>query len=946
MQALPGLPTAAPDSLASRPGFTSGPFGACFLERPSPFHERERGLRAAYCGLAATADELQQAALSIQNGAQQTALPELRRGGLRIFAERYTQLRRGDWQVAVICGPGLDAVLSAQTNPSDRRVVTCQHKPGDAGPALPATFPGVGFGVLVGQERALFLYPTDRSTHALAVEIDDPGFRAGLLSGLLALPKLLDTLREEATEAGLQPTEAVGPGVLPSPYEDGFVELANRSAAPIRDRVSVSAGNQSADYEVVVLPDSVALLPLPPGKTGTDVIIGSRAGSPALTFRRQAAAEALERTLDLLRGDKSQVCSTGRPCGSPGVHPDIAQLWSTLHGEVPLCVPEDFALSELNPFGLAWFPGGPPDPSGNFVEVIARRHCRTDALLFLAGPTTVDPGPVSVSAGQVLLFVADSSWYSVSPDREAPALRQLDAADAIIARSVATGGTLTLRPSPPANTHYYPDSTLVSGSSGSSSTSGTLSWRHSLEPEACVGDICERFSGAAGEGLQPYLRAFHAMSPGFASGSVGRPAPDETLTHRVQLSEILPAGARGPEGQSLPDEEFVEFEAKAGERGGLVELSIVPASAPSRRYRFVRPPLPGKFAFARNGTVCFSQVSALLTWSSLSLPNGPATYTLTDPAGGTDTIALDAATYASLDGPVRRSLTRVNETTWVRADGPGSVVAQCAATRAAPGRATSFAPFVREEPAVGQAGFTFFGTQPEIALVDLRCDGRDLPSSAAESGPVLQPNAPFVISLAEARGTGRCVLNISGTTVGYLFSGDFYNAPPSLYFESVYANPGPGEFEFVRVCSEAGFELGLRGLELIDSRTVDVVVPWQVRHGTAFGSGPASDSVRLAPGECALLLDPDTTALPPLDPRDAALWTTQTGSALGDGLGAAEALLLRERTNGFTLASFGLPDSAAPWVITVGSRQLLKRLPGTLTDRAANFVSVPFGAQP
>ena len=922
----------APKNLRSGPGFVESAEGLCFLERPIRFHEQESGLRVSYCGLPVLAQEAEVAAGAIQHGHSATALPELRRGLLRIAAERYSDLRKERWEVAVVCGPGLEEAYAPERT---ALVLTClPHAVGQAafGELLPATFPTVAFAILVAENRALFIYPTDRSTHALAIEIRDAGFRASMLDGLRLLPELLRRLQSISKSAALRATEAGGESILPAPYSNGFVELAHRERAPVRDRVRVAFAEKTADYDLLVLPGAVAILPLPRGRAG-DVFSGRSTaalpGDEGFVFERSAFGHAGKRTLDLENANNpSALCSLGEPCGSPGVHPDLARRWAAQDGAPALCESADVALNELNPFGLSLLPSGTPEPSGKFVEVIALRACRTDSLLFTAGETVISPGHRLLERGDILLFVADREWYSAEVTVEAPELAKLEVTDPVTVRSLAESAVSTLRAAPEQNTHYFPSTPRTS--EGEPTQESHL---HSLEQVFCSGVPCERFTKADGQGLRPHLRAFHSMSPGGAQTQVS-----EERGH--EITELLPAGGRGSGGESLPAEEFIEFHAESGERGGMLELSIVPRDGGAHYYRFVPPRTAGYFAFARDGRTCFPTETSVNRWAVLSLPNGPATYALTNSAGRTTELVVEEALFRGLDGPVRRSLTRVNGETWSTADGQGSIVAQCSFTRAGPGRFTSFVPFVSED--AGGAGFTFFGAEPERALLELSCDARPPVFPSPEPGPDLVPNTTFEVT-APSGEAGRCMLQIRGSNSGLLWSGDLYPMGARLYFELVYATPGPGEHEWVRVCTETAFDLDSHGLEIVDSRSADVLVPWQVRHGFPFSGGPSSTATHLHSGRCALILDPDTAALPPLDPRDAAIWTTQAGSALGDGLGAAEGLLLRERSTGITLGTFGLPDSPIPWAPAPRAREAMKRVPGTTTDRQRNFVVAPAG---
>ncbi len=899
-------------TLRPAPGLLPGADGACLLSAPRDFHDRELGLRLSYCGLPASAADLERTVREIRSGFDRTALPEWSGGNVRLRPRSYSELQGQAWSVAVVCNRRM-AKGTPQRYRHAELELSCDPEIRDA--HLPTVFPGLSFDLLVDRTSVILLYPTDKTSHGLAIEISEPSFHASLLAGLQRMPQHLRTLHELAEGGDVTATETGGP-LADVGLRNGFLEVAHDRSVPVRAHVRLIGTTATIETKFLVLPGGVHLLGLPPAKEGESIRLENVTSGVGLTFA--GPGPTLQRTVDLTHSRASASCSLGWPCGSPGVHPH-SDLLSSPSKDGELCSAEDVFLSEWNPFGVVPYAGAPPESGGKFVEIASTKKCRLDGLFFSVGHTNLDAGPASVGPDAVLVFAPESEPFTV-PVKVSPHLRAAKVEDPITAVELASGRTFVLRPAPPGGTEYLPYATSDAGSERLHGLAGSCS-EHVL---------CERFTTGDGRGLNAPANEYNAATPGFPNPGAHSPSGS------VELTEILPAGARGPEGESLPAEEFVEFHAEQAS-GGTAELTI--SGTTTRRYRFVVPSRTGYFAFARDGGRCFADVPWVRRWPALSLPNGPGTYSLVDPGGRRSELRIQESDFRMLEGESRHSLTRVSDRQWAVASGPEARVNTCPLTFAAPGRATAYAPFLIETD-TDHPAFTYFGTNALTANVEMSCNGIQS-TPVFRAGHELSFGTALDLDLGAAPAQARCLLSIrAGTEL--LFVGDYYSGPPILYFDTIYPSPLTGEQEWVRVCTGAGFVLADNSLELVDSASADRIVPWQARGGAPLGPGDARRE--LLPGECALLLDPDSTALPESGPRDVAVWTAAAGAALGDGLAAGEGLRLRRPGDGVVLATFGLPDSARPFSIAPERGVAVRRVPGTTTDRATNYTTVTGGA--
>lgn len=357
-----------------------------------------------------------------------------------------------------------------------------------------------------------------------------------------------------------------------------------------------------------------------------------------------------------------------------------------------------------------------------------------------------------------------------------------------------------------------------------------------------------------------------------------------------------------------------------------------------------------------------------------------------------DVFVIDRATYARLnrnnrqrfsmsrnfahpDFPAQERLT----------DGTAAISPYCGThTQATPGRAASFAPFL---------------IQAEVAPRRMRLYSEDGPLDiqlrAGES--LLQPQFQSTIRVAHGEeillsevvrpaltlpATPRALYAIHHNAL-LLAAGEFFAPQIPLIVQSVSPAPAEGHVEWIRLCSPHGFSPDTDSpqtpgdgsdplaapdsnnrLFINDSNSADQIVPFNERHPLQNPAIPVSNSpdesaphrllesnsLELAAGTCALLVDPDYAGQPlPLRHTDRALWTIATSQAIGNGLSSGEALLIQLRTHAnrtVSLCSYGRPDLPDPFEMHTSRGEYVSReseyyTPDNVFDEGRFFRVIP-----
>lgn len=848
---------------------------------------------------------------------------------------------------AAFAGAALQLALRTPLNPETRER------------ALPARFPRAAASVAVSAQELVWLYPLPNDPgRVLLVRLQSPEFAERARSALEQLPALSAELLADATANGgvLAATELVFAPASGAPR----LELSSGAQAVLATiRIDTDGGawrraeqryffahsafvydvRHDADFR---MKDAVVItgdLDFAFQKTSSPAIVPER----ALVWPEESASAGArfpeDRSPERLRPADRCALPDDAICGSAGIAPEILPAPDRSRN---FCTVADFSLTELNPYGVR-LETGALATDGKFIELAARGACAPDRLLFRAGDLWLDVGRSAVRPDELIVFAASGAYFE-DPVRLAPELRNLRARDALSVLDLASGESRLLRA---ATEDFYPTPALARG----------FTRIHSLR----YGPEERHHAASLTGGLRPDLRAGNAMSP-------GRAPPLRRAPLDLKISELLPQGGRAADGSALAAEEFLELVAHgdrrdAGAAGNdadadetlLFEIYAEDGTLESR-YRMAPPAIaPGERAvLGRAPSLCFAGDGRAIL-PELSLPNRAAAYRLANALGETlDLVHLDRAAYQAIDrSTMRTSYARLDYargTLWRPGDGQAARSPVCLdATRATPGAPESFAPFVlKEERAVFAQHLRLLGDlsealwRLEFAVNEFSGQdatwqnfARDFAQPILWSGAADAPRILYRLTDCES---GVCEFRAGG---------ELFGSRLPLVISAVAATPAAGEQEWLRLCSPDGYDLAAetRGLFLEDRRERDALAP-MARRAPALTPPGALDAARtrLAPGECAIVVDPDyRSGALPLVPEDRALWSVASGASLGDGLASGEALrIVRLRESGALepLTSYGQPEFGGAGLAT-RSGEYVRRRADAIADEIENWEIVP-----
>jgi hypothetical protein len=816
-------------------------------------------------------------------------------------------------------------------------------------------FPLTGFHLLASQSGLYLLYPLPGSVRFLAIHIKEVKAADLVRSGFRRLAKIV----RRGAAAMVDPAAPVAVTEIVFGAQAGageeFIEISSFAEGPVVAHLNLHSDSDSRSADYILLPRSTLLFARRYDDTlrfadriraGNDSAIrtyslSEYAPSGATPYRSLSYEAARWRDGAAIPGSLagSTACLSRDICGSPGIHPDyaiqIVQRISSMPSTRQSCTIDDLRLSEFNPFGLitSGDVSSPINISGKFIEFVSQSECETNSIVFFVGGLPLDPGGLVANRGDTILFAANAGHFGPIPPREVTSLRYSAPGDEVAALDLITGERRIWKG---ANSDLYLYGSRVNG--------GDSIAAHSL----VYGPTGEGYHEPGASGLQPDVAHLHAMSPGFAN-----PAPQ--LRPVPSISELLPQGSYDSSGLSIPGDEFFELRAtNAASTDSMYILEIRRLSDGANfRYRlFNRLERSGdRIAFMNQAPTCFVSASGIISNSGLYLPNAAAEYSLKNVADATlETVQISPLEYDRINAPPRRSLIRIDDTGIFRpADHPDLAAPLCAArTLAAPALPDPYTPFLQLVSDGGQFQRFQLFTTSSAERVRIT-SGRD---------PAL-PEAVTVIDLPD-----RSFYDFVPPTPGYRVIGGFefvssisnpayfeyFSWGAALAFQTLYPSPLTGESEWLRICSATGFGAvdAATGLYIRDSAFEDRIVPYLQRFPASTPPLPLNgNTLTIAPGECALLIDPDfnpTTQNIPLRAEDSTLWTIESSAAIGNGIASGEGLILYRKEADLTrtpFGSFGLPDTPLPFSINASSGDTIERMTGTVYDRIENYEVKP-----
>lgn len=908
--------TPAPKASLVEPGLFRLGRNVCFSPLPQWFHQRERGLRWQYCRHDLNIERLKQTIALLREAPSQSAPPIVQQASLVMSARRASYFKKV--RPLLVISHGGSSPEEFQSDSAPQRFFSGHHATAiRPGTWVPASF-GASHTVLIEKASTHVLYPIPNSDFYLTVTINDPLLATRLRAALYRLPTSIADLRNRARPGKIIPGEVH----LAGSEKEGFLELQADGAinatdgTPTADTVSIRIGSTTITHSLIAFANGVEVVELPKLTTDTPVEIESSAGGR--TFSRATLPSTAKRSLQANDGFRhTMFCAGTGPCRNRGIREELFSPVDALATEY--CQAEDLSLSEFNPFGIAVTSEDSLDSGGKFVEFKTSRDCSTEAIVFWIDDAALPAPTGTLKREQVLLFVGDQQLFG-SPNRQvSTGLRAANSSSRIEVQDLLRKTQATLRPTP-TEALYFPGG----------GPDRHFPAVHSLTPTSCAGETtpCEVYSATRSVGLRADLAAFNAMTPGHHNKE------QSSIGSTFFLSELLPFGARRTDGSSVAGAEFVELSRTGAESDSAQLLELTINDGTIRRVRFPAPRGSHRLALVRDGSECFPGHANLTRLSGLVLPNRPALYSLRHlPGAAIDSFELTASLYAQAEGTPRHSITRVFDNVWRLASGARAVVEHCPQTFARPGAATPVAPFVTEGSDPFVARFIYYGSPTQLSASTIDTSGT---SVALQSSPSSVTSGEAILVELPAH-ADRHLIRLANGSGDLLFSGDYFAALPQLFIDAVAPTPQPDQHEWLRVCSAAGFDLAHTPLILRDSSSADELVPWADRFGSVLSDGIRETNRVLEPGRCAVILDPDSTQLPETDARDAAIWTTSSGAALGNGLGSGEGLKLQDARDNRILATIGLPDSVLSFSVNTASGQTVRRNPGTYRDRFTNF---------
>lgn len=908
------------------------------------YHNREKGLRLVYCSnISYNRKQILSVLDEFYSHDYQTAYPHYKEHRIVLSAVSADPERfENDSIISMDGSPDSRMSREAPFSGTEQNFVYNGSRmpyPPDR-ISLPRRFPRAWYHLRVGVDYIELLYPLTDTLHLMSIKINDPGAADRVLTALRTLPSIRNKLIRNSRDSTLFVSEIAfarhtGSGrevlELGSGTEDGYVswKLNTDESSTLAGRIFLFSrstllfrGGIDLDFR---LKDQLIA-----GLSGDSVKID------ASDFDDRGATDS--RTLS--QNEDYQLapsfkCITGDLCGSVGIHPYyIPEVDFDSHD----CSASDISLKEFNPFGVYSEGSSSLDPGGKFIEFMVNRDCRSSFLIIAFDDGSLDLPQRDLHSGERFFYSADRNLFS-TPGTEDTNLRSLTEDDTISIIDARSGQRKIL---------YEPDLNgnrlRIPGSKGEESEN--IFRVHSLvvSPDNQV-----RFHGGESIGLRPDLLHTHSMSPGHPEN---RFIPSSTF-----LSEVSPLGSTSEDLSSNPGDEFfeiyvnppaIENPALAVESSSL-ELEIERLSdGEVKVYEFPVPSGPGYFTIVRNTPVCWEAHSIDSIFSSLSLPNEPAKYTLKPSHGPVTSVNIDAMTFSSMKNDPRKTIQYIKQANIWRITDISSGNNLCTSTtNASPGEYANFNPFyIIEDRTSSRIRFRRYAMNEveNITAVFERNPGENIGSTI-----LTQDSEGFYTVDVSSLPYHRILIFIedaltypAGNAIKYLAEAFPLDRP--FRVDTVSPTPSTYEYEYIRLCSPDGFSLTSfpQGIYVRDSLSSDRIVPWAMRFpGSDPVPGLDPSKENLLSGECMVVIDPDYTGDSyTIRNEDRSIWTVESGSALGDGLSSGESItIFTPGIGGLERPLAGYSSLPAPeWFsIDTLTGQRIERIPGLEYDERESY---------
>lgn len=904
----------------------------CLLSHQKIFFSIEQGLQFQICNdsIAKNKESLQKILFGFNR--KETARHRFDEKGLSTYYIKYKKLLGliGDIQYSIDGSFRFNNSLSQLQVPASHHAAYLK----DLNPSfysnntfsLPRVLPFAGFDVIATLNRIYFVYRQSEIRHeVLVVEIKS-------WQQVQYLQQAIENLFNHLNQIQTTPVDQ-GAAILTEYYigssDHAFIQFQNiKQSGHYNISIDTKRG-YTYNNNLYLFAGSVVLFSsesIPEFKSSDDFTTQGQ------TWKKQDQLALRSRRLDLksLEFQSFYYCrySYLNVCGMAGLPLTPAYNSSTNTSE-DYCHTSDIEMSEVNFAGIKTAEN--LDPDGKFIELQLKRKCRIDNLNILhgnsrtyAGEGLYNKNDFIVLTNKVLYFQKKSNILFIKNHT----ILNLDDQSPVFIQDMSRQITTAL---------WIPKS-----SSSIIQHWGSQGAVHSIQTQ----EDQNRLNSGSSCGIRPDLLAQNHMNPGCIDN------PD--LPWRApQLSELLLTGARNNIGQSLPEEEFIEFSAIADiEFARFSDYFLnVYDNQNTLIHKILIPPLGTKMNYvvlSRKSTQCLDLETWHTRFADLRLPNSGGRFEILKGNTILQSIRISGNLASLLNQSIRKSYHRINipegfENEIWQISGSSQVHSVCSNnTWASGGFEAFYDSFIVQTEETGKIFWDFFTQSPVHLRFDFYNNNEKFIKSNHAYADQYQRFNPQIA------GTSGRILVRGYKNDQLFFANDLYNGLPDLYIQTISNSPGPDEYEWIRICSNTNF-IPTQGNRLFiqDSKYSDHIVASSNRiHNDQLHVELRSldqSSLKLGKNKCAILVDPDYRNVSlPVRPNDTSLWSIEKTSAIGNGLSSGEGLLiylLNPADQKTILTSHGLVDAPAlvQFQIPVTPGQCLERKPGTWLDMEKNF---------
>lgn len=575
-------------------------------------------------------------------------------------------------------------------------------------------------------------------------------------------------------------------------------------------------------------------------------------------------------------------------CADPGYEENLTNPDS--------CSPDDFSLSEINPFGL--MEEGVKDYSGKFIELQYRGKVRCDMsslLLQIEGYKT----PLFLSRH----FISEGEFLVIGRETYFQNLPHLSLRDPEHLKLETPASLLSLDGR---IFEFYGG--ITNGNYIAEDSSKKL---HSLIP---ISGGFEFHREKNSSNLKGNYSSENSMSPGEENPPIG-------FIGNSKISEINWAGSFS-NSLSYPEDDFLELET---EGYGTVQVTVINDGLEKK---YFLPVLEfDDFPVLHSGEFkCFNSIKNLYH-ADFSLPASSAKISVSSNSTSLDEMSYNPVQREGVNDSslrIRRSFAKTKRAgKWKNSDNQSSgyVQADCKNySFGTPGGENETFSYLFPDT----NSFTLnFQKYYESVPINVKYFTAFPSAVEAVSINILQSPSPFNINIPGSFSPEASVyLEISGSDETNLINRD------GLFISGVNPSPINSANEWVLLCNRSENTKNLYDYFIEDTGSFDEIVTYQERKGVLLPSGVdpiqfTGNQILLKPASCAYFVDPDANSLvlQPIGELPVLVTTVKTSTTIGNGISDEEPLDLYKkdasgkihihsygnRYSGFPIKMKGLP---------------------------------------